>query len=150
MPSGSCFCGAIRVEYTGEPLKSALCHCNDCRKITGSAFTYNFVVLKSQLQISGSGTPRQLSKTSDTGNRIVNYHCGDCGSPLYGGQVAEDGTTPQNGVVILRAGILDDEEFLARWRPDVEVFTTRRLPWVAGLEGAGQYECMLAVSSVKA
>ncbi|KAL2824184.1 Mss4-like protein [Aspergillus pseudoustus] len=147
MVSGSCFCGAIRIELTGEPLKAALCHCADCRKITGSLFTYSFVVLRSQLQISGTGVPKPLSKRADSGNRIVNHFCSDCGSPLYGGKVGEDGT-PDNGLAILRAGIFDDEEFLARWRPSVEVFAKRRLPWVQGIEGAEQHECMLPAASV--
>ncbi|KAL2811713.1 Mss4-like protein [Aspergillus granulosus] len=148
MPHGSCFCGAIRIEYTGEPLKTGLCHCSDCRKITGSLFTYSFVVRHSEIHISGTGVPKELFKTADSGNRVVNYHCAECGSPLYGGAVGADGA-PDGGIVALRAGIFDDVEFLERWKPDIEVYTKKRLGWVKEIEGAEQYECMLALSTVK-
>ncbi len=36
--TGGCLCGAVRYRVEGEPYKSGLCHCADCRKITGSAF----------------------------------------------------------------------------------------------------------------
>ncbi|CAE7308527.1 unnamed protein product [Symbiodinium natans] len=32
----SCLCGVVRVMILGEPLKTTLCHCQDCRKWTGS------------------------------------------------------------------------------------------------------------------
>jgi len=36
--TGGCLCGAIRYTVKGEPYKSGLCHCTDCRQVTGSAF----------------------------------------------------------------------------------------------------------------
>ncbi|KAL2784915.1 Mss4-like protein [Aspergillus keveii] len=147
MVHGSCYCGAIRIEYPGEPLKTALCHCTDCRKITGSVFTYNFVALRSDLHVSGSGTPKEVSKTADSGNRLVNYHCADCGTPLYGWKilVGADGVSQKDEIVILRAGIFDDEEFLNRHQPDLEVYVKKRLEWVTKFENAEQYECMMTV-----
>jgi len=28
---GSCFCGAVHVEVTGDPVGTGYCHCSDCR-----------------------------------------------------------------------------------------------------------------------
>jgi hypothetical protein len=36
---GGCLCGAVRFTVTGEPLRVGICHCTDCRKTSGSAFT---------------------------------------------------------------------------------------------------------------
>ncbi|KAB8221957.1 hypothetical protein BDV33DRAFT_229847 [Aspergillus novoparasiticus] len=77
MVVGGCFCGNIRVEYNGEPIISALCHCYDCRKLTGTLFTYSFVVHKADLKITGS--PKEVAKRADSGNHIKNYFCSDCG-----------------------------------------------------------------------
>ncbi|KAB8269748.1 hypothetical protein BDV30DRAFT_251093 [Aspergillus minisclerotigenes] len=77
MVVGGCFCGKIRVEYNGEPVISALCHCYDCRKLTGTLFTYSFVVHKADLKITGS--PKEVAKRADSGNHIKNYFCPDCG-----------------------------------------------------------------------
>ena len=40
--SGSCFCGNVKFELTGEPEAMAYCHCNSCRRWSAgpvSAFT---------------------------------------------------------------------------------------------------------------
>src|SRR3989442_14358691 len=30
--TGRCYCGAVEVEATGEPLDMGYCHCNECRR----------------------------------------------------------------------------------------------------------------------
>ncbi|KAB8202546.1 hypothetical protein BDV34DRAFT_215348 [Aspergillus parasiticus] len=55
----------------------ALCHCYDCRKLTGTLFTYSFVVHKADLKITGN--PKEVAKRADSGNHIKNYFCSDCG-----------------------------------------------------------------------
>ena len=37
--TGGCLCGAVRFAYTGAVGPGAYCHCTDCRRITGSAFS---------------------------------------------------------------------------------------------------------------
>ena len=39
MIQGSCYCGAVKYEIHGRLLLFANCHCPDCRKFTGSAFS---------------------------------------------------------------------------------------------------------------
>ena len=38
MISGSCLCGGVRFEIAKAVGPFELCHCNRCRKVTGSAF----------------------------------------------------------------------------------------------------------------
>ncbi len=37
MVRGSCLCGAVRFEITGETTKIGMCHCSKCRKVSGAA-----------------------------------------------------------------------------------------------------------------
>jgi hypothetical protein len=37
--TGGCLCGAVRYGVRGDPLHVIRCHCADCRKESGSAFT---------------------------------------------------------------------------------------------------------------
>ncbi|KAJ5811808.1 hypothetical protein N7474_008109 [Penicillium riverlandense] len=80
MSTGGCFCGKVRVEYSGQPMNSGLCHCLDCRKITGSLYSYSFVVNRADLKVTGN--PKEVAKISDSGNHIKNYFCSDCGTVL--------------------------------------------------------------------
>ncbi|CAI6332966.1 unnamed protein product [Periconia digitata] len=133
MPSGSCFCTAIKFTFTGEPLVKALCHCTDCRKLSGSTYTTNLLIPSSSFTLL-SGTPKPVPKTSDAGNAITNFFCGECGSPLWGkGAFGDD--------LVLRAGVVDWEEGKENGmsegaRPSVELFVQRRVGWVDGVEGA--------------
>jgi hypothetical protein len=33
---GGCFCGRVRYRVSGEPLRSAICHCVSCRRTSGA------------------------------------------------------------------------------------------------------------------
>ncbi|THX68864.1 hypothetical protein D6D05_09250 [Aureobasidium pullulans] len=136
---GSCFCKKIQLELSGEPHAIALCHCTDCRKISGSVYTLNFIVSTADLKISGS-SPAENPKTSDSGKKYVNYFCKDCGSPLYGGAVDESG---QLQTAVVRAGCFDDLEVLKGKKPSVEIYTEQRMEWILPVEGAAQFEGML-------
>ncbi|KAL2069212.1 hypothetical protein VTL71DRAFT_15550 [Oculimacula yallundae] len=134
MALGGCFCGQIRMEYNSPPPTSALCHCTDCRKLTGSPYTYNFVVKTTDLKIFGS--PKGVAKTSDSRNAIKNFFCSDCGTSLFGHKVKSDGQPEET--TIIRAGIFDDINFLNEMKPQLEIYTERRLEWLSPIEGVTQ------------
>ena len=54
--TGGCLCGAVRYKVTGEPVRVANCHCNDCRKVTGASFTTNVFVKEEDLVIESGVT----------------------------------------------------------------------------------------------
>ncbi|KAJ9619944.1 hypothetical protein H2203_008219 [Taxawa tesnikishii (nom. ined.)] len=135
MPSGSCLCGAVKIEYTQEPIAKALCHCTDCRKITGSTYSTNAVVPQDGFKVT-SGKPKVFSKTADSGNKIHSYFCGDCGTTLY-----RDGDS-FNGAKIVKAGVLDDYAALNNAKPAVELYAPERVDWVVPVPGADQKQGM--------
>ncbi|KAJ5961103.1 uncharacterized protein N7479_008253 [Penicillium vulpinum] len=144
MAVGGCFCGNVRVEHHGQPLTTALCHCLDCRKLTGSLYTYSFIVKTAELEISGS--PKAVAKISDSGNPIENYICPDCGTLLFGRKTNSNGDPDE--LTVLRAGIFDDMGMLNERKPEIEIYTDRRLNWVSPVEGARQFSGMLSLSSI--
>ncbi|KAI1763386.1 Mss4-like protein [Hypoxylon sp. FL1150] len=112
---GGCFCGKIRISYEGEPVKKALCHCLDCRKITGSTYSTNIIVPGAGFKVL-SGTPKTLTKKADSGKDITSHFCGDCGSTLY-----RDGPSFGDNKVI-KVGVLDDPKALDEAKPDDELY----------------------------
>ncbi|KAI5244687.1 hypothetical protein E4T43_03667 [Aureobasidium subglaciale] len=140
MFTGSCSCKKIKVELSGQPqtvFTKALCHCADCRKITGCPYSYNFIVQKSDLTVTG--TPATLPKMSDSGKAYENYYCKDCGTPVYGTDVSSD---KESGTAVIRAGVFDDLSVLQDFKPAIEIYTAKRLKWIAPVEGCMQFEGM--------
>ncbi len=52
--SGGWLCGAVRHEYSGEALFSAVCHCQSCRRQTGSAYSVVIGVPATAFQQQGA------------------------------------------------------------------------------------------------
>ena len=129
MPEGSCFCGKVRIAYEGEPIGKAICHCLDCRKLSGSTYSTNIVVPGSGLKVV-SGTPKTISKTADSGRQITSHFCGDCGSTLF-----SDGESSGDKKVV-NVGIMDDVNALEDAKPAFELFTKRKASWVMDVPGA--------------
>lgn len=135
MPEGGCFCGKVRISVEGEPLGKALCHCLDCRKITGSTYSTNIIVAGPNFKVL-SGTPKSIGKKANSGNEIVSYFCGDCGSTLW-----RDGVTFGETKVV-KVGCFDDIDALDKAKPGLELFSSHRVSWVGEVAGAAQKPAM--------
>ncbi|RYP72651.1 hypothetical protein DL769_004393 [Monosporascus sp. CRB-8-3] len=131
MPEGSCFCGKVRIAYEGEPLNKVICHCLDCRKIGGSAFSTNIIVPGSGFKVV-SGTPKTISKTADSGKQITSHFCGDCGSTLF-----RDGPSFGDNKVV-KVGVMDDINALEDAKPAVELFARSKASWIQDVPDANK------------
>jgi len=76
---GSCFCGDVSFELSGDVPDLYQCHCSLCRKVTGAAANAACVVLAARFAWL-SGIERIASFVSDSGYRTD--FCSHCGSPL--------------------------------------------------------------------
>lgn len=63
------------------------------------------------------------------------------GTPLFGRKIKSDGDSDE--ITIVRAGIFDDLRILNERKPEVEIYTDRRLKWISPVEGADQFSGML-------
>src|SRR5437870_13460685 len=62
--TGGCVCGAIRYEVTSRPITMFNCHCRDCQRTTGSAFTPVVYVPAQAFKIT-KGSPRYYFTPSE-------------------------------------------------------------------------------------
>ncbi len=110
-------CGAVRYALRGEPLRIGLCHCGDCRKESGSAFTSFAIWPRSGFSFTG--------KTATFKGRSF---CPRCGSRLF--NLSEEEAE-------IRIGSLDAAPH--GLEPSYEIWVKRREPWLLPLHGAGQW-----------
>ena len=53
MHKGTCFCGAVEIEATGEPLEMGYCHCQSCRHYSGAPLVAFILWQAEQVRVSG-------------------------------------------------------------------------------------------------
>ncbi|KAH0497638.1 hypothetical protein TgHK011_004927 [Trichoderma gracile] len=130
--NGGCLCGNVRYSYDAEPISKAICHCDDCKKISGSNYSLSFIVPSSSFVVT-AGHPNVFSKTADSGVNIDNYLCGICGTTLW------RETDNYKNLVIIKAGTLDEaHSIISAGIPAAEVFIRSRVAWVQPIHGAEQ------------
>ena len=117
--TGSCLCGAVRYQIDGEPMRTAQCHCDDCRRATGSAFATNVFVNSDCLTVI-QGITKSFEHTADSGNTMTKEFCSVCGSQIFGH------SSGRPGVKTIKVGTIDE---IGSIRPEVEVFTSKALPF---------------------
>jgi len=74
--SGQCLCGNIQFEIKGEPVWSGYCHCESCRRFTGSVVT-NWLGIKNSDLVFTRGQPVKFKAAG-----IDRSFCSICGSSL--------------------------------------------------------------------
>jgi hypothetical protein len=127
--SGGCQCGACRYETSGPPLFGYVCHCLECQRLSGSAFSASIIVLDDALSVTGPVTT-WLREGPDNPPLEATL-CSICGVRLFHRAV------PPEPIARIKAGTLDDTSW---FRPAAEFFTKRRLGWVD--LGDGTVECL--------
>jgi len=120
--SGSCLCGAVRFAVEGNFERFYLCHCQYCRKDTGSAHAANLFSSTATLQwLAGED---KLTLFNLPATRHQRCFCSICGSALPNLQM--------NGTLLLvPAGSLDTRLSLT---PDAHIFTASKALWDHDLE----------------
>lgn len=120
--SGSCLCAAVRFEVDGDFERFYLCHCEYCRKDSGSAHAANLFAANAALRwLSGQDKVTQFTLPSTQHSRSF---CSICGSALP--NLQRDGA-----LVVVPAGSLNSNVPI---RPDAHIFVASRANWDLALE----------------
>jgi hypothetical protein len=110
--TGRCLCGSVTYTAESDPLVTAICHCHNCQRQTGSTYSLVVAVPRDSVAISGSTLATFDTMTESTGTPSHRQFCSNCGSPLL--TLAD--AAPE--MAFIKAGTLDDNTKLT---PTVEV-----------------------------
>jgi hypothetical protein len=122
--SGSCHCGAIRIEADAREDLVGLCYCTDCQAFSGSAFQAKVWAPRETMVVTGN--PKIYVKVGESGLPRALAFCPDCGTPLYA-----DYAEAQTPFVSLRLGFLEQRDHLV---PKIRVFHGSAPKWSSQLE----------------
>ena len=115
--TGHCLCGSVSFECSAEPIFQGSCHCDDCRRSSGSLYgSFVFVLVET---VTISGQTHSYQHKSDRGSTMTKEFCPTCGSQMFS---LNTHFPERRGI---RVGIIDD----ASWfKPDAYLYTCRKLP----------------------
>lgn len=116
--AGGCRCGAVRYEIATADLPLAYaCHCHQCQRWSGSAFSLQALVAEDALSVDGPVTVYEKVTEDRTSTQRL---CAVCHSRIY------NTNTRRPGIAVIRAGTLDRSEELACV---AHIFTANRQRW---------------------
>lgn len=125
-----CGCGAVEVTCRGEPVRVSVCHCLDCQRRSGSAFSAQARWADGDVTVRG--TVREWRKAGAEGRLAAFRFCASCGSTVS--YVIE--ALP--GLIAVPLGAFADPDFPP---PHYSVFETRKHAWLrVEAEGMEHYD----------
>ncbi|RFU80197.1 hypothetical protein TARUN_2007 [Trichoderma arundinaceum] len=135
MASGSCWCGNVKYEFTGDSKHVILCHCLSCQKISGTTNTANIPVAQDQLTVT-SGSPKSHTQKHEDGFHLTVFFCGDCGTVVYKQSDAEMFAN----LSLVQSGTLEGPVKEKISQPSAELNVRLRASWLAEVSAAAQKE----------
>ena len=117
-----CSCGALSAVATGDPIRNSVCHCLECKRRTGSVFSWNAHWPADQVERRGEAVT--ITRSSDEGYWARHHSCPECGVTVW----YEIERRP--GVVSIPVGAFADPDFPT---PSIEVYEERRCAWLPEL-----------------
>ena len=80
MITGKCFCGGIQYKIEANILKSGICHCRDCQRLS-SGKAWPFIVIPQESLVI-QGKTKEFTRPGASGKPVHVSFCGTCGSTL--------------------------------------------------------------------
>ena len=119
--TGQCLCGKLKYQISKAPEVAGVCHCKNCQRQTGSAFSSIVGVAKTDFKFTRGELKLYQDSDTDSGNKVERYFCGDCGSPIYSIVAGQPDT------LYIKTGTLDDT---ADFKPQFHVWCDSKQNWV--------------------
>ena len=124
---GRCLCGGVTYSCDADPVLACICHCTDCQRQTGSAFSSLVAVPAGRLEVRGESLRTFVTVGEDHGTPTRRSFCSACGSPI----VSHIDAVPE--LAFVKCGTLDDP---AAHTPSIEFWSRSAQPWVTPLPAA--------------
>lgn len=116
--SGRCLCGAVTFTVSAPPVRMAQCHCEDCRRLSGTGHLVQAFFNASDIAIEGPTT--SFENIADSGNVRRRAFCPTCGSRLF----SKNSRAPD--LMGIAVGAFDDSSWFT---PALILYASRRPAW---------------------
>ena len=118
---GSCFCSAVQFKLSNAPKAVVNCHCNFCRRHSGSAFATYAVVPEATFEIISGYDSISIFQFKENAHK---HFCKQCGTPIFNKNVR------YAGLCMVYFGVISDSLNMA---PTVNIYCESQLAWVPAI-----------------
>ncbi|MBQ0715075.1 GFA family protein [Paraperlucidibaca wandonensis] len=133
----SCSCNQLTLQFSQAPRFQLVCHCNDCRKITGEAYLSGAFFAAEPEAIRGESLVE--TGVGGSGKPRHNHRCKSCGDFIFAEIEALQGIVAVNGKLL---------EMPFKFEPQAHVWVSQKLPEVIIPKDAMVFERRPALSLV--
>jgi hypothetical protein len=112
--TGGCFCGAARYVAVGPPINVRVCHCQDCQRLTGTAFFARALYAADAVFVTG------LLAGYKSSDDLIRKFCPRCGSQLFAQRLSKS-------TIGIGLGSFDDANGL---RPSEHIWVSDKQEWL--------------------
>jgi len=116
--TGGCLCGNVTYSLLNEPARMAQCHCDHCRRSTGTG--HMSLAFFNKDDVSIEGPTNSYTTTADNGAKLTRHFCPECGSRLFGTN------TSAPAIISIAVGCVDDSSW---FKPQAIVYNKKRPDW---------------------
>jgi hypothetical protein len=117
---GGCLCRAVRYRVVGEPRLAGVCHCNFCKRRTGSAFGISAFFDKADVHVTSGKLKTYEYRSDESGRWLKMEFCPTCGTTVTA--IAE----ALLGARWIAVGTFDDPNWI---KPTYHAWTRSALHW---------------------
>ncbi|MEK9840847.1 MAG: GFA family protein [Paracoccaceae bacterium] len=116
--TGRCYCGELSYEFDDPIHSQILCHCRECRYLSGGAANTSVIISEKTFRFT-KGNPK-IFKRDDLKKARVRYLCGT------GGTHIRVESPPRPGMLVLKIGTLDDHSWFS---PQSAIYCIDKQPY---------------------
>ena len=116
--TGKCLCGKVTYSISSSPLRMGQCHCEDCRRTSGTGHISNAFFAASAVTIEGETA--SYNTDADSGATLTRFFCPSCGSRLFG----KNSSKPD--AISVTAGTLNNSDW---FKPNFIVYNRAKPVW---------------------
>lgn len=117
---GSCLCGSVRFDFELPHVRFNYCHCESCRKTTGSSHAANILIPAAQFNWEeGESLVSRFTDIKDNAG-FRRWFCSRCGGPVPRLNRTDE-------FMVIPAGLLDTSISI---RPERSIYWSERAEWL--------------------
>lgn len=79
---GGCLCGQVRFRALQAPLRTIICHCTFCQRMTGSSFYAESLFPIEAVEFNAGEVRRYEHMSDESGKKVYVEFCPSCGTTL--------------------------------------------------------------------